>query len=103
MKKLTLPEWAAFAEIVGTIAVVVSLLFLAYTIEQNTAVMQSVNDNFLYELDDRLQADIVLTEDLATILLKHYNGEELSDTDELRIRRHGIRQISAWELAFDRH
>ena len=103
MKRLTLPEWAAFADIVGTFAVVVSLLFLAYTIEQNTAVMQSANDNFLYELDDRQQADVVLAEDLATILLKHHNGEELSGIDELRIRRQGIRQLSAWELAFDQH
>ena len=47
MKRLTLPEWAAIADIVGTVAVVVSLLFLAHTIEQNTAVTQSANDNFL--------------------------------------------------------
>jgi len=103
MKKLSLPELAAFAEIVGTVAVVVSLLFLAYTIEQNTAVMQSANDNFLYELDDRQQADVALTEDLAIILLKHYNGEELSGVDEVRVRRQGIRQLSTWEIAFDRH
>ena len=103
MKRLALQEWAAFAEIIGTVAVVVSLLFLAYTIEQNTAVMQSANDNFLYELDDRQQADVALTEDLATILLKHYNGEELSGIEEIRFRRHGIRQLNTWELAFDRH
>ena len=103
MKRLTLPEWAAVADIVGTVAVVVSLLFLAYTIEQNTAVTQSANDNFLYELDDRQQADVALTEDLATIFQKHYNGEELSGIDEFRVRRQVIRQLSAWELAFDRH
>jgi hypothetical protein len=103
MRRLTLPEWAAVADIVGTVAVVVSLLFLAYTIEQNTAVTQSVNDNFLYELDDRQQADVALTEDLAIIFLKHYNGEELSGIDESRLRRQVIRQLSAWELAFDRH
>ena len=95
MKRLTLPEWAAIADIVGTVAVVVSLLFLAHTIEQNTAVTQSANDNFLYELDDRQQADVDLTEDLATILLKHYNGEELSGIDEFRVRRQVIRQLSA--------
>ena len=103
MRRLTLPEWAAVADIVGTVAVVVSLLFLAYTIEQNTAVTQSANDNFLYELDDRQQADVALTEDLATIFLKHYNGEQLSGIDEFRLRRQVIRQLSAWELEFARH
>ena len=103
MKRLTLPEWAAFADIVGTVAVVVSLLFLAYTIEQNTAVTQSTNDNFLYELEDRQQADVALTADLATIFLKHFNGEELSGIEEARLRRQVIRQLNAWELAFDRH
>jgi len=52
MKKLDLTDWAAAAEIVGTVAVVVSLLFVGMNIKQNTAAVQAMNDNVLYEMTD---------------------------------------------------
>ena len=39
MKKANLSNWAAISETVGAIAVVVSLLFVAYSINQNTAAL----------------------------------------------------------------
>jgi len=39
MKKANLSNWAAISEIVGAIAVVVSLLFVAYSINQNTTAL----------------------------------------------------------------
>ena len=39
-------------EILGTIAVVISLLFVAHSINLNTTVLQSLNDNLLYDYDN---------------------------------------------------
>ena len=36
MERLKLTEWAALAEIIGTVAIVVSLLFVGYSINRNT-------------------------------------------------------------------
>jgi len=82
---------------------VVSLLFVAYTIEQNTAVMQSSNDNWLYDLADRQDSAVSQDRNLATLTFKYYSGEELSGVDRLQYDFHMQRTINAWELAFDRH
>ena len=59
MSKLKLTEWAAVSEIIGTVAVVISLLFLAFSVNRNTVVMQASNDNFVYELQFARVRDIV--------------------------------------------
>jgi len=38
---MTLEQWAAVAEIVAAIAVVISLLFLAHSINRNTATLEA--------------------------------------------------------------
>ena len=103
MKKLDLTGWAALSEIVGTVAIVVSLLFVAYTIERNTAIMQSTNDNFLHEADDRYLTDLILNPDFASIVLRFRNNEELSGVDQIRYNNYRIRELSMWEQAYDRH
>ena len=45
MKRLALPEWAALAEIIGTVAIIASLLFVAYEINRNTLVLQGTGEN----------------------------------------------------------
>lgn len=47
MARLKLTEWAASAEIIGTVAIVVSMLFVGYSINRNTKEMQAVNENYL--------------------------------------------------------
>ncbi len=49
MKKLTLSEWASVAEIVGAILVVISLLFVAFSLERNTAALSGENDDALFD------------------------------------------------------
>ena len=49
MRKLSLSEWAAIGELVGTFAVFVSLLFVVYSINQNTAAIQGSTENILFE------------------------------------------------------
>ena len=49
MRKLTLSEWASIGELVGTFAVFVSLVFLVYSVKQNTAAIQGSNENILFD------------------------------------------------------
>ena len=51
MSMLDLSGWAALAEIVASVAVIVSLLLVAYSIKRNTDEMEVSNSNFLYQLD----------------------------------------------------
>ena len=103
MKKLTLIEWAAVAEIVGTVAVVVSLLFVAYSVNQNTAAVQTSNDNFLYELQFARTRDIVSAPGVAEIYLKVSKNEELTELEQQRFLYDKLQELSSWEMAFNRH
>jgi len=68
MKKLDLTEWAAISEILGTTAVIASLIFVAYTVDRNTVVMQAANDNFQYQIQDERARDIAPTQNWHPLL-----------------------------------
>jgi len=103
MKRIDLTGWAAIAEIVGTVAVVVSLLFVAHSVDRNTSVMQSVNDNFIYQLQDERVRDIVNNSELASIIVKFRRNEDISEVELERILWQKYRELNMWELAFVRH
>jgi hypothetical protein len=50
MRRLTLGEWASIAEIVSAVAVVISLIYVGYQINQNTEEVRASNRQ---ELVDR--------------------------------------------------
>ena len=103
MRKLNLSDWASLAEIVATVAVVISLIFVVISLERNTAVMQASNDNFIYELQYARSRDIVSSPGMASIYVKHRNGEELSAEEQERFYWDKMQELSTWELAFNRH
>jgi hypothetical protein len=103
MKNLNLQGWALIAEIIGTIAVVISLLFVAYSINYNTAVLQSLNDNLLYDYNNLAIDDIVDDASMAAILVKLENSEELSEVEMRRFESYQERFLTMWELAHDRY
>jgi hypothetical protein len=47
--RLKLPDWAALAEIAGTVAVVISLLFVAHNLERNTATISAQVSDDTYD------------------------------------------------------
>lgn len=49
MKKMTLSQWAQVAEIGGTLAVVISLLTVVWSINQNTAAMSARGVDDIYD------------------------------------------------------
>jgi len=73
MEKRNLAEWAAVSEIIGTLGVVISLLFVGFNINQNTRVMQAANDNLLYEMQDAILNSVVESSDFASIYQRHLN------------------------------
>jgi len=103
MRKLELNQWAAISEIVASVGVIVSIFFLAYSIRENTVVIQSTNDNFLYELEMARGRDISSSPSLATAYTKFARGEVLSDVEKTQLLYDNLHALSAWEIAFVRH
>ena len=103
MSKLSLNQWAAVSEIIGTAAVVISLIFVAFSINHNTAVMQATNDNFVYELQYARVRDIVSSPGMAAIYVKLDKHEELTAEEQKRFYWDKLQEIGTWEIAFNRH
>ncbi len=70
MERLKLTEWAALAEIIGTVAIVVSLLFVGYSINRNTKEMQAVNENYLFEVQDPRRDAEAANSQLSALVVK---------------------------------
>ncbi len=99
MIKRNLAEWAAISDILETAAVVASLIFVAYSVNRNTLVMQSANDTFVYQIQDERVRDIANNPELASIELKVRNNEEVSAVDKHRMISQHLRELNRWELA----
>ena len=100
MKKLNVKRWAAVAEIFESVAVIVSLIFVAYSVNRNTLVMQAANDTFVYQIQDERVRDIANSSELASIELKVRNNEEVSEVDKHRMISQHLRELNMWELAY---
>jgi len=94
---------AAASEIIASIAVIVSLVFVVASLNQNTEALQSLNDNFLYELTDSRLSDITSGVPLAEIFAKVDANEPISPAEKIHYDSWMTREIDIWELAFTRH
>lgn len=103
MKKLDLSGWAAVSEIVGSVAVVLSLLFVGYSVTRNTLALQAANDNFIFQIQDGILGDLARDAELANIIFNGSSQVELSEIEEYRYSTHGLRDMIMWELAYVRH
>ena len=102
MVNMNLTEWAAVAEILGMVTVIVSLLLVVRSISQNTAAMHTANDNFIYERQDAIITTLVTDPSMAELYIKHQNKEQLSEVEHVRMWNQLFRDMLMWELAFAR-
>ena len=103
MSTLDLSGWAALAEIIGTVAVVVSLLLVAYSIKRNTDEMETANSNFLYQLDADIAGDLSRDVRLATLLLKMEQKEALTDVEKIQYVALQERYLGMLEIAWTQY
>ncbi len=93
----------AIGEIGGALVVAVSLIFVVYSINRNSAVMQASNDNFLYELQHARIRDFLTSPGMASIYVKRNRNEELTEEEHERLFWDQSLEVSVWEIAFIRH
>lgn len=98
-KKLSLANWADIASILSAVAVVVSLVFVALQIRDNTAAVQSQNERDLVRSLQGLELNRVTDAELAALLLRARNGDTLSDLDRYRVESLVYLYLNTWEEA----
>jgi len=95
--------YVAVAEIVASVAVVASLVFVVISLNQNTVAVQISNDNFLYQLEDARMAGVTSDPGMADLFYRATSGEELSHAERFRYEYWVLRQVNVWEIAFIRY
>jgi hypothetical protein len=88
---------SAIAEVVGVIAIVVSLVYLSVQIKQNTKVARAATRQAIAESTENLGSDLIGNGEIAEIFVKHLSGKELSAVEKLRLQARCYRDIQHWE------
>ena len=88
---------SAIAEIVGVIAVVISLVYLSMQIRQNTKVARAATRQAIAVSTENLTSDIIGNGEIAAIFVKHLNSEQLDPVENLRLQARCYRDMAHWE------
>ncbi len=88
---------SAIAEVVGVIAIVVSLIYVSVQIRQNTKVARAATRQAIADSTESLGNDLLNNGEVAEIFVKHFNGEELSAVENLRLQARCFRDMQHWE------
>jgi hypothetical protein len=103
LRKLNLQNWAAIAEIVGTVAIIVSLIFVVHGLNQNTKALQAANLNQIYERSDSLNSDLASSPELASLYVKKVFGVEGLTAEEAQFAIVMRRDLNQWEQFWHWH
>ena len=85
MPRRSLAEWASIAEIVASIAVILSLVYLAYEVRQNTLVMQANARQEFAAQDLAYLATALDPSIVAQALAKFEEGEALTSLEHSQL------------------
>ena len=98
--KEKLQEYALFAEIVGGLAIVASLIFVGVQINQNNLLLEA-QARFNHK-ETRAQSSVFRTENPAMVnaMLKARKGEPLTDTDMFYIERLSDYIFTSWDWEY---
>lgn len=87
MRKLQLSEWAALAEIIGTVGIVLSLVFVGIQVRDNTRATQAASFQAAAELDHQLLLTVGSDPDTSVAFSTYVRAPEtLSGAQELQGR-----------------
>jgi len=104
MRKLNLSEWAALGEVIGTAAVFISLLFVVFSINQNTNALHGSTENVLFERHADLANLLISDASMAEILVKKRSGNTpLTEVEAVRWEKYELNLLDIWVVAYTRH
>jgi len=101
MPTLKLSDWANLSEIVASVAVVLSLIYVGFQINQNTVAIQQESHQSVQEI---LQAiDLTLAADpelLKIVMSAEKSPAEVTELQWRRFTHMAIQNIATWEFVY---
>ena len=81
MRRLSLPEWASIAEIIGAIAVIFSLIYVGIQVQENTNEVRAANRQALINRASAAVGGVAANPVLAVAISKSTSGEPFSPAE----------------------
>ena len=101
---MKLSDWANVAEIVGAVAVIVTLAYVAVQIEQNTIAVEASTRQGRLDYG-REQTELLITQPgLAKLVMKaEKNANDLNDEEQLLFYEFTTWRMATWELTYQEY
>ena len=104
MKKLALAEWASVAEVVGTIGVIVSLVFVVHSINVNTNEVRASYTHLLFDTTRQIELTVASDAEWSRIIVQgRTQQEQLSDVEQHRYDAYLSAMLDLWAEMLDRY
>ena len=104
MKRLDLAGLTAIAEIIGTIGIIVSLVFVAYTVNSNTNAVKASQTNVVYEASRQIELAVASDPEWAGIVLRgRSHAEQLTEIEQFRYDSYLVMVLDSWDHLLDRY
>jgi hypothetical protein len=104
MNKPDLQTWAAGAEVLGSIAVVVSLLFVAFSINQNTVASRVAGLNDVYNTYREIELALAADSNWIELVIEGSSGaRKLSAAETMRYDLYVSQHLNNWEVLIEDH
>jgi hypothetical protein len=89
---MTIQDWGAIGEVVGGVGVVITLIYLATQIRQNTKHIASASLQAMSERVENRMMAVIINPQFADVYRKARHGEELTELETVQIRH----WLSVW-------
>jgi hypothetical protein len=97
-RKLSLSEWAAVAELVGTIGVIISLVFLVVSINKSTAEAAADSTQAFYDSVQRIEMAVAMDAGWSAIVLEGRKQDaRLSELEQFRYDLYVVGVLDNWD------
>ena len=104
MSRFKLGDYAAIAEVIGTAGVIVSLVFVAFSINSNTEEARASQTNYIFDASREIELAVATDHDWSRIVVKGRNrSQPLSETEQFRYDAYLVANIDLWDWMADRH
>ena len=104
MKKFQLTDWAAAAEIAGTLGVIVSLMFVVFSVNNNTIEVRASHRNYIYDSSREVELAVASDDEWSRIVVKgRKKGEQLSEIEQYRYDAYLVSTIDIWAVMLERY
>ena len=95
---MNLEKWALVAEVLGGIGIIVSIIYLAVEVSQNSANTEVRNHLAIVDQIQELRTAVIESEEFADIRLRGDAGlANLDENERLRYRNWAFNSLDLWE------